>query len=78
MSESEPDDSIATEVTNTIRHYDKEPNPENVTWGFLTTRKDPQGLCDLEPEDVDLLKAIVLVKLSLKSLNYFFFLFLLL
>ena len=56
MSESEPDDSVATEVTNTIRHYDKEPNPDNVTWGFLTTRKDPQGPCDLEPEDVDLLR----------------------
>ena len=45
-------DSVATEVTP----YNKEPNPENVTWGFLTTGRDPQGLCDLEPEDVDLLR----------------------
>ena len=35
MSESEPDESIATAVTP----YDKEANPENVTWGFLTTGK---------------------------------------
>ena len=35
MSDSDPDESIATEV----KPNDKEPNPENVTWGFLNTGK---------------------------------------